>query len=133
MRALLRLYLPALIPSWRFFEEIGPSARIELRIDGGPWREYRSLPKRISPLQALRRMVWNPEWTEHLFLVSCAERLMTHPTDHSVTELETRLTKISQAPKGARLQFRLKFLSREGGKVVSHVAYESAGWTVDEL
>ena len=133
MLALIRLYLPALIPSWRFFKEVAPSPRIELRIDDGDWQEYRALPARITPVQAVLRLFWNPGWTEHLFLVSCAERLVVAPTDHSVTEIRTRLTRLADPPPGAQLQFRLRFVCREGDRIVSYIEYESDCWRPDEL
>jgi hypothetical protein len=43
----LKLLLPALIPSWRFFDTIAPSPRIEFTLlktaqdASGAWREFR--------------------------------------------------------------------------------------------
>ncbi|NRB03684.1 MAG: hypothetical protein HRU30_10525 [Rhodobacteraceae bacterium] len=133
MANLLQLYLPALIPSWRFFEEIGPSPRIDIRVNDGPWREYRCLPKQISPFEALRRMVWNPDWTEHLYLVSRAERLTAAPNDHALDDMINRLTRIAKPSPEAVLQFRLRFLTRENGTVENHIAYESRVWRVDDV
>ena len=131
--ALIKLYLPALIPSWRFFKDVAPSPRIEVRVGDGDWREYRDLPQRITPLQMLLRLVWNPGWTEHLFLVSCAERLIVTPTQHSVDEFRVRLTRLVGPPRDARLQFRLRFVCREGDQIVSYIEYESEAWRADEL
>ena len=47
----LKLLLPALIPSWRFFDTIAPSPRIEYALLHDPhaaaaWREFRPRPAR---------------------------------------------------------------------------------------
>ncbi len=83
------LLLPALIPSWNFFDVIGPSPRIEYALlaapdDGaGDWREFRPRPERLSIPAMLGRLFWNPRWNESLFLVACAERLMREPAAQS--------------------------------------------------
>lgn len=123
MRSLLKLLLPALIPSWNFFDVIAPSPRVEyarLRSIGdasGDWREFRPRPERLSPLEMLRRLVWNPYWNESLFLVSCAERLTDEPSAHSEDEIFKRIAAdLVREPEDAErpwLCFRLVFLSRE--------------------
>ncbi len=78
----------------------------------------------------LRRMVWNPVWNEQLFLVSCAERLIANPTQHSIDEINSRIwadiaSSTPRTPAGSRLQFRLVFVCREGAEIVKYVDYES--------
>ena len=93
----LKLLLPALIPSWRFFDTIAPSPRIEFallktaRDASGRWQEFRPRPARLPISTMLKRMFWNPRWNESLFLVSCAERLMESPTEHSSQEILARI------------------------------------------
>lgn len=128
MLRLISLLLPALIPSWRFFKTVAPSPRIEYRLISngatGPWREDRPRPASLSAGQILKRMFWNPDWNEQLFLVSCSERLIEIPTDHSLNEINTRVARL--LPPGPELlQFRLVFLSREGATIVKLVEYES--------
>jgi hypothetical protein len=136
MIATLRLLLPALIPSWRFFSAVAPSPRVEYALLPRPgaraknWREFRSRPARLSLWQMLGRMLWNPVWNEQLFLVSCAERLMETPTAHSIDEIARRVSAgIPAAPAGEAepgyLQFRLVFVSREGAVILRDVEYTS--------
>lgn len=119
----LKLLLPAIIPSWRFFDEVAPSPRIEFALlnnahdHPGDWREFRPRPERLSIGEMLKRMVWNPRWNESLFLVSCAERIMADPTEHSCQEILKRIRAelarqeidVQSAPC---LQFRLVFMHR---------------------
>lgn len=125
----LSLLLPALVPSWRFFDTIGPSPRIEYALLSSPddapddWQEFRPRPQRVSLRSMLARLVWNPGWNETLFLVSCAERLADHPTAHSEDEIYRRIaTDVAQvldaAPQGPWLCFRLVFLVRDNDGLV---------------
>jgi len=132
----LKLLLPALIPSWRFFDTIAPSPRIEFTLlqtaqdASGQWQEFRPRPARLSIGSMLKRLFWNPRWNESLFLVSCAERLMARPTEHSSqeilkrieAELERNSIDVSATPY---LQFRLVFLSREGSQLKRHITFIS--------
>ncbi|MET0545976.1 MAG: hypothetical protein ABWZ40_06670, partial [Caulobacterales bacterium] len=92
----LKLLLPALLPSWNFFDSIGPSPRIEYALlltpeDQSPnWREFRPRPANLSFAAMLGRVFWNPRWNENLFLVSCAEKIVDAPTEHSIQEVFQR-------------------------------------------
>jgi hypothetical protein len=132
----LKLLLPALVPSWRFFDTIAPSPRIEFTLlhtaqeASGRWREFRPRPARLPIGGMLKRLFWNPRWNESLFLVSCAERLMASPTEHSRQEIldriEAELARDSiDAGANPYLQFRLVFLSREGAQIQRHITYIS--------
>ncbi len=131
MLRLISLLLPALIPSWRFFKTVAPSPRVEYRLirDGQPgaWQEDRPRPAHVSFAMMLRRMLWNPDWNEQLFLVSCSERLIEDPElhgAHSRDEINRRVARL--LPPGEQaLQFRLVFISREGAQIVKMVEYES--------
>lgn len=133
----LALLMPALIPSWNFFDVIAPSPRIEYALrpssavpeDG--WREFRPRPERLTVAERLRRLAWNPRWNETLFLVSCAERLIQAPTDHSQDEIFARLAADLSAEAGLTgnepwLSFRLVFVSREGQELQREVLFQSA-------
>ena len=132
----LQLLLPALIPSWNFFDVIAPSPRIEYALlrsvgDGaGDWREFRPRPPHVSPLAMLMRLVWNPRWNETLFLASCAERLTDDPTPHSESEIFKRIAAdlAGELRDDGRpwLCFRLVFVSREGEAIVSEVLFQPA-------
>ncbi len=92
-----QLLLPALIPSWNFFDVIAASPRLEYAELGAPgeatvdWREFRPRPQRLSLARMLGRLLWNARWNETLFVVSCAERLLAEPTDHSEDEIFRRI------------------------------------------
>lgn len=132
----LKLLLPALIPSWRFFDVIAPSPRIEFALLNTPqdtperWREFRPRPPQLSLGEMLSRLVWNPHWNESLFLVSCAERLLASPTEHSDQEIFKRIKSelalgSSDAMAAPFLQYRLILVSREGAALERRVAYTS--------
>jgi hypothetical protein len=133
----LRLLLPALIPSWRFFDVIAPSPRIEYALlaspsdTAGDWREFRPRPDNVSIPTLLSRLVWNPRWNETLFVVSCAERLVDQPTAHSEDEIFKRIAaELGRQPDAVTptpwLTFRLVFVSREGEAIERDVLFQSA-------
>jgi hypothetical protein len=129
----LKLLLPALIPSWRFFDGVAPSPRIEFALLNSEmemaedWREFRPRPEKLNLASMMGRMIWNPRWNESLFLVSCAERLMDHPTEHSRREIIARIqAELKRKGVDAPLvQFRLVFLSRQEAEIVREITYTS--------
>ncbi|MDR6625493.1 hypothetical protein [Caulobacter segnis] len=138
----LQLLLPALIPSWNFFDVIAPSPRVEYALtasaDARPeaWREFRPRPERLSPGTMAARMLWNPRWNESLFLVSCAERLIDHPTAHGEDEIFRRiaadLARSGEALDGW-LAFRLVFVAREDEVITREVLFEAAPRALAEI
>ncbi len=76
MMKALKLFLPALFPSWRFFDVIAPSPRIDLAMIDHPeaacdvWRECRPRPARIRMRDIPGRLFWNPAWNESLYLAT---------------------------------------------------------------
>ncbi|WP_136442043.1 hypothetical protein [Pacificoceanicola onchidii] len=131
---LLSLYLPVLFPSWRFFKTVGPSPRVEYRINDSDWIECRHRPHHVGVGRMLRRMLWNPRWNEQLFLVSLSERLASDPDQagHARQELEDRLIRLSEAPPGSIFAFRLIFLTREEHRIGMFIEYESPTITVPD-
>ncbi len=134
------LLLPAIVPSWRFFDEIAPSPRIEYchfekEVDKAEWQEFRPRPAHVSFPTMLTRMLFNPDWNESLFLMSCAERLMANPTDHSVNEISDRIRgdlRESSDKVGEHYRFRLAFLHRHEGSIHREVTYLSPVFEVSE-
>ena len=136
MLTALRLLLPALIPSWNFFDVIAPSPRVEYALSPSPdapgaWLAFRPRPQHVPVATMLRRLAWNPRLNETLFVVSCAERLIDHPTDHSQDEIFRRIAAdLARRPDAATLpawlSFRLVFLSREDEAIDSEVLFQSA-------
>lgn len=132
----LKLLLPALIPSWRFFEVIAASPRIEIaklqtaQTKPSTWKEVRPKPERVAFYTMLKRLFWNPYRNESLFLVSCAERIIANPTDHSQQEILKRIVADLErdpvkAPLPPYLQFRLVFIGRDKAKLERRVRYTS--------
>lgn len=124
----LSLILPALLPSWRFFEEVAPSPRIQWAVldrHGAPtggWHEFRPRPATVTLWQMLARLFWNPERNEALFMVSCAERVAVDGDILAVEEITRRIEQTPEAPAGTLVRFRLEF-----------VHHDAAGWTRDVL
>ena len=134
----LKLLLPAVIPSWRFFDFIAPSPRVQYTLlsnaDARPdsWQEFRPRPQSLSLFTLPGRMFWNPRWNESLFLVSCAERLVDYPTRHSEDEIWQRiacqlLRDMTDAELSVPtfLQFRLVFVKRSEGYLEQTVLFHS--------
>lgn len=94
---MIKLLLPILFPSWRFFSGIGISPRFDLAFvsaegdEPSVWIPFRPLPKTLSFWQYLKQLIHNPRWNEHLFLNSCAERLFENGGDFYRQEIATRL------------------------------------------
>lgn len=138
----LRLLLPALFPSWRFFDVIGPSPRIEVaRLQtpdnaGDDWREVRPRAAGLGIGGYLRSFFFNPRWNETLFLVTCAEGVIRDESDHTVREIRDRLradlNRPGAAPSAPWFRFRIALLSRHEGRVRRDVVFTSPAYpTVD--
>lgn len=138
MLHILKLLLPALIPSWNFFDVIVASPRIQFSIlnkeseTTESWQEFRPRPAHLSIWQMLGRMFWNTDWNESLFLMSCAERLMEYPTRHSEDEILKRIKADIISDKDnlnlketTQVQFRLVFIRREGDSLKEEVKFQS--------
>ncbi|PCI04699.1 MAG: hypothetical protein COB78_08180 [Hyphomicrobiales bacterium] len=135
----IKLLLPALMPSWRFFSVIAPSPRIEITLlktakdTPDSWQEFRPRPAHLSIGSMLKRMFYNARWNEALFLTSLAERLSSNPTEHSSQEILKRIkaelvrNSFDSFDSAAtpHLQFRLVFVHREGEQLQKHVTFIS--------
>lgn len=136
----LKLLLPALIPSWNFFDIIAPSPRIEYALldskgeNASEWQGFRPRPKQLSFIQFLYRLFWNAEWNETLFMVSCAERILQNPTcyQHSENEILNRIIHelmdedLNKSLIAAtHIQFRLLTIQRQDEQLIHEVNFES--------
>ena len=133
----LQLLLPALLPSWGFFDYIQPSPRIQLRfLDAShtpisQWQEWRPRPTHVSPLQMARRLVWNAHWNETLFAMSCAERIAEQHTRHSEQQILKCIVHdwqrgVLTSPIAAdAVQFRLMFVQRQLRQLVDEQRFLS--------
>lgn len=139
----LKLLLPALMPSWRFFKTVDPSPRVQWilrpphsQTPPDDWQAFRPRPQQLSFVQMMARMLWNARWNEGLFLVSCAERLTIAPTDHSRDEILRRIARTlpPDLPPRTTLQFRLLFIDRDqDGTLYQEITYESAPTPLAEI
>ncbi len=134
-----KLLLPALIPSWRFFDTIAPSPRIEYTLLKAAhdvpesWQEFRPRPAHLSLGSMLKRLFWNPRWNETLFLVSCAERLMENGAKHDAREIAKRVqTDLEQkAVLGTEIpywKFRLVSVHRQGMRLQQDITFTSMAY-----
>ena len=142
---MLQLLLPALIPSWRFFDRIGPAPRIEFALCETAddtrlrWQEVRPRPDHLAAGSLFARLFWNPRWNEFLYLVSCAERLLDAPSPGRVTALWTRVAHVVRSDRTAahsithasHLRVRIVTVMREHDRVVRHVPFVSDAYRLD--
>lgn len=136
----LKLLLPALIPSWNFFDVIADSPRIEYTLLAAPedrdsaWLEFRPRPERIPVPAMVGRLFWNARWNETLFVISCAERLMEAPTEYSQSEIFRRVAAdLAERPAGGWLRFRIALLSEGEGAIAREIAFISDARPVASL
>ena len=136
----LALFLPALAPSWRFFEEIKPSPRIEIavlrgeRAEARRWSEFRPKPETVSIGALIVRLVFNPHRNENLYLLTACEKLLLEESQAARRTILARIrsdlsgvaASEAQNPERSWVVFRIAALRREGGALVKEVAYESA-------
>lgn len=94
---MLKLILPTIFPSWRFFSSIGPSPRIQLAFlqhendEPQAWQDFRPQPARLTLRQGLLRLLWNPQWNEALYINTCAEHLFADYSPMREGEIMQRL------------------------------------------
>jgi hypothetical protein len=124
------LLLPALIPSWRFFEVIEASPRVQWAALEGPdavvakWNDYRPPPVTLSIWALLGRLFWNPWRNEGLYMVSLAERLTLTPTPDGISEIFRLISADLSTETAPCLQFRLVFLYRDKAGLSDHLRQE---------
>lgn len=130
---MLRLLLPALIPSWRFFDRVGPSPRVEYALhadtDEAPlrWQEVIPLPLHLSFLEMLWRLVWNPVGNERLYLVSCAERLLEDGSEARASQLVSRVARVlGRSAESDGLRVRVVLVTGAPGESGCEVVFVSA-------
>ncbi|MBL1274556.1 MAG: hypothetical protein COB30_000550 [Ectothiorhodospiraceae bacterium] len=135
----IKRLLPALLPSWRFFDFIVASPRIQFSLlkteneTSRQWQEFRPRPTQLSFAAMIKRLLWNPEWNESLFMVSCAERLLDQPTQHSEDEILKRIqhditknhSDTSAIHEASHLQFRILLINRKGTELLQEIAFTS--------
>ena len=92
---MLKLLLPVIFPSWRFFSSIGPSPRIHYAFlqtesdEPQEWHEFRPRLEHVSFKESLWRLLHNPRWNETLYINTCAERLFEGHSEMREHEIQT--------------------------------------------
>ena len=134
---MLQRLWPVLLPSWRFFDTIGPAPRLEWACAprgaaaDAPvlWQEFRPLPERRGLAAVLASLVWAPRRNQTLFLLGCAEHLLQAPS----AALETRLLsamrdaalagELPGTARGDDLHVRIVVTQRDGDSLSEHEAW----------
>ncbi|MES2676417.1 MAG: hypothetical protein V4660_19420 [Pseudomonadota bacterium] len=134
---MIKLILPIVFPSWRFFSGIGASPRIEFAFlhseisEPKVWQEFRPRPARLSFAQGLRRLLWNPEWNEFLYMNTCAEHICDEHSVMREQEIMRRILlaasagEIKSEPDAHFLLFRISTVVREDKVVKRSVVFVS--------
>lgn len=135
--------LPALLPGWRFFDEIGPSPRVDYALlpsvsalADADWQPFRPAPLRLGLCALLWRLLWNPERNETLYVLRCAERVLEGDSGFPLHELQRRIDAAARAGQlyprttapPALLVFRVRGVWREGASLVEQVAFIASPW-----
>lgn len=137
---MLHYLLPALLPSWRFFDDIGPSPRLEVALlryaadTPQQWLPFAPVAPRVGIGAMVRRLCWNPQRNEALFLLSCCERVLQHGSPVAQQQIATRighaLASVDRALPCSTpprcFVFRICLVTREGDGLCSHQAFVSA-------
>lgn len=134
---MIKLLLPILFPSWRFFSSIGPSPRIEVGFavdknsEPQEWLPLRPLPNRINFPLAIQLLFHNPSWNERLYINTCAEHLFEDYSELREREIgrwlvATVLNKeIVVDVEFQCLVFRIRTLVFEAGQVRDDLVFVS--------
>jgi len=134
---MLKLLLPILFPSWRFFSSIGPSPRIQISFlqdenaQSHNWQAFRPLPARVSFWSGLGRLLLSPERNETLFINTCAERLFDEYSPMREQEIMRRILaaiarrEIVCDADTKYVQFRICAVMREGQVIAQPVVFIS--------
>lgn len=131
----ITLFIPALIPSWNFFDSVNPSPTIQYLLleeqtsNNAEWLDFRPRPNNISFKQMLTRLLWNPKWNESLFLVSCCERIAEQLSEDMTAfcekEIFERLKYDLKPNKVSQLQFRILIIQKQDDKFIEEIIYQS--------
>lgn len=134
---MLKLLLPILFPSWRFFSSIGLSPRIDVAFvaeknaEPQMWLPFRPLPEIVGFAAGVRRLFHNPTWNEQLYINTCAEHLFEESSDFSAQEIGERLVRsvfnkeISVDNTARYLMFRIRAITVEAGQGRNEVVFIS--------
>lgn len=132
---MLKLLLPVLFPSWRFFSSIGPSPRVEytsLKNENDEpenWQEFRPKPQVISFAKGFFNLFHNPQWNETLYINTCAERLFEGYSEMREQEIMQRIMAAVQSNEifidadKHYLTYRISAVIREGQVISQPITF----------
>lgn len=132
---MLKLLLPVIFPSWRFFSSIGPSPRIHYTFlqnendTPDAWQEFRPRPAKVSLKNGLWRLLHNPEWNETLYINTCAERLFEGYSEMREQEIMRRILvaikrgEIKTEIAKSFVTYRISAVMREGQVISQQVTF----------
>ena len=129
------LLLPAVIPSWRFFDEIAPSPRLEYAVfddmdkETYNWRELQLNDDKISIIDLIKRLFYNSARNHSLYIMSLSERIAGEDCAHAKKEVlrivKLKLQQLYGSPEARFFRYRLVFKLRVGSKIERHVYFMS--------
>ena len=132
---MLKLILPVIFPSWRFFSSIGPSPRIHIAFlqnenaEPDNWLAFRPLPAKVNFKNGLWRLLHNPQWNETLFINTCAERLFEGYSAMREQEIMRRILaaiargEINGDEAKPYVTYRISAVMREGQVISQQVTF----------
>ena len=138
---MLRYLLPALIPSWRFFDDVGPSPRIEYCLlpdeQAAPhWQPFRPNAQRIPLTRLLLRLIWNPQRNESLYLLSSSEKLLEQNSTQAQDVIASRIAQalhsgeVPAQPSARLFRFRLLVVTRDNDMLACHEGFVSPAYAL---
>ena len=142
---MIRLLLPVIFPSWRFFSSIGPSPRIHIAFlpdehdEPNVWQEFRPRPAKVSLKNGLWRLLHNPEWNETLYIITCAERLFEGYSEMREREIMQRILaaihsdEITVDADKPYVTYRISAVMREGQVIGQQVTFVATPVLLSEL
>lgn len=93
---MFKLLIPIFIPSWRFFDQMGPVVIIEIENKDGQWQLFKTPETERFNLLSI---FINSKHNEYLFCVTLAERIVLEKNLKCVAILKKRLL-----PDGGRFR-----------------------------
>jgi hypothetical protein len=99
---MLKILLPIIFPSWRFFSGIDPSPRVDIGFlkagesDPEEWIDMSVLPQRLGFWEGVGRLFHNPVWNDRLYINTCAEHLYEFNSEFREEEVANRVVRLFQ-------------------------------------
>lgn len=99
---MIKLLLPILFPSWRFFSGIGPSPRFDIGFikegesDPATWIDLSQIPAEWKIWKGIGQLFHNPVWNDQLYINTCAEHLFEFNSEFREQEIADRLLRLFQ-------------------------------------